>query len=314
MLLKTLASSVFYARFARSFSALGFRRAQATWPSTSLDLTGQTWLVTGASAGLGLAVARQANQAGARVVAVARNAQALESLQSDMPHPKQCQIMTASLDSMAAIQALVKTLTSSGFIVDVLVNNVGVLLNRWTVTDEGFETALATNLLGPVLLTEGLVRTGALPASGVVINVSSGGMYGTPLRIDEMATPTKEDYDGVSAYAMHKRGQVTWTHQWNRDHPNGPVSYVMHPGWVDTPGVKSSLPQFRALFQHILRTPEQGADTILWLGSERPMPPKEGIWLDRSNQPEHAFGFTKKTKVTPQALQTYLEATLSPWL
>jgi NAD(P)-dependent dehydrogenase (short-subunit alcohol dehydrogenase family) len=88
-----------------------------------------------------------------------------------------------------------------------------------------------------------------------------------------------EDYDGVTAYARAKRAQVALNAEWARRHPDSPVFSAMHPGWADTPGVQQSLPGFRRVTRPILRTPEQGADTILWLaGSEV----ASGLfWLDR---------------------------------
>ena len=41
----------------------------------------------------------------------------------------------------------------------------------------------------------------------------------------------------------------------------------MHPGWADTPGIKSSIPTFQRIMRPLLRTPEQGADTIVWLAA-----------------------------------------------
>ena len=41
----------------------------------------------------------------------------------------------------------------------------------------------------------------------------------------------------------------------------------MHPGWADTPGVRRSLPRFFKLTQGVLRTPDEGADTIVWLAA-----------------------------------------------
>jgi hypothetical protein len=56
----------------------------------------------------------------------------------------------------------------------------------------------------------------------------------------------------------------------------------MHPGWADTPGVQDALPAFRRVTQPILRTPEEGADTIVWLAGVQPIPaPNGSFWLDR---------------------------------
>ncbi|MDH3788627.1 MAG: hypothetical protein OES53_08695, partial [Xanthomonadales bacterium] len=57
---------------------------------------------------------------------------------------------------------------------------------------------------------------------------------------------------------------------------------AMHPGWADTPGVRHSLPGFHKLTRAILRTPEQGADTIVWLAAAPEAAEHSGkFWLDR---------------------------------
>ncbi|KAL3898518.1 MAG: hypothetical protein SGCHY_002690 [Lobulomycetales sp.] len=95
-----------------------------------------------------------------------------------------------------------------------------------------------------------------------IVTVSSGGMYTSKL------DPTKlqmgrDTYDGVKAYADHKRAQVELTNYWAEENP-AVLVYSMHPGWSDTPGVQTALPQFRQSLGSSLRTSEQGADTIVW--------------------------------------------------
>ena len=56
----------------------------------------------------------------------------------------------------------------------------------------------------------------------------------------------------------------------------------MHPGWADTAGVRNWMPLFRALTRPVIRTPEQGADTIVWLGGAREAVETTGLfWHDR---------------------------------
>ena len=69
--------------------------------------------------------------------------------------------------------------------------------------------------------------------------------------------------------------------------------YAMHPGWADTPGVASSLQGFRAVTGPLLRTPEQGADTAIWLAATEPAPPTDGFWHDRRPRPEHYLPTTR---------------------
>ena len=67
--------------------------------------------------------------------------------------------------------------------------------------------------------------------------------------------------------------------------------HAMHPGWADTPSVRSSIPRFWQVMRKRLRTPEQGADTIVWL-AVAPALPSGRFWFDRAPQPTHLLPFT----------------------
>jgi len=307
-MLRALGSLLFYGRFLRSFSALGFQRRSAEWEEFAPDFSGQRWLITGATGGIGRAVALTANRYGATVLALARNTDKLEALRKDAAHPDGIRAVSVDMASIADVRALAGHSEISTGAIDVLVNNVGVLFNDFEITDEGLEASFVTNLLGPFLLTEQLHDNNLLAPDGIVINVSSGGMYGTPLKLEEMDCRDEKNYDGMAAYAMHKRAQVELTRYWNAQWQGKPAVHVMHPGWVDTEGVKTALPGFRNALKRILRDAEQGADTILWLADQRPAPAEEGIWLDRELQPEHEFAFTRKTGHSAGDLARFLQA------
>ena len=138
------------------------------------------------------------------------------------------------------------------------------------LTSENFETIFATNLLGGFELTQILLP--ALAAGGSdddparVINVSSGGMYAKKLKVEDMENDPAT-FDGVDLYANTKRGQVFLTELWAAKYSGVvPVQFFsMHPGWAITPGVETSLPGFFSKMQGMMRTAEQGADTINWL-------------------------------------------------
>jgi dehydrogenase/reductase SDR family protein 12 len=293
-MLRAAASLFFYAKFYARFSAAGLARRRAQWTPYDENLAGQTWLVTGASGGLGRAIALAANARGATVLAVARSAEKLAAVRAAASAPDRLLAVTCDLARIGAVRRLAADLVARGATVDVLVNNVGVLLNDFTRTDEGLESSFASNLLGHFVLTEALAAGGALAASGAVVNMSSGGMYGAKLDLAALGRDSADGWDGMAAYAQHKRAQVELTRHWNQQWRGKPRAYVMHPGWADTDGVKSSLPWFRAVLHKRLRDPDQGADTALWLGTTRPkIDPEGGIWLDRVRDPEHEFDFTR---------------------
>jgi NAD(P)-dependent dehydrogenase (short-subunit alcohol dehydrogenase family) len=298
----------FYVGFAPSFSRLGFEHRKLDRQTVEADFSGQTWLLTGASGGIGRGIALQAVCRGARVVAVARSETRLAALIDAADGPGTIEGHVADLSLMREVRRVAESVGEGP--IDVLVNNVGVLLNEHSLTEEGLETSFATNLLGHYVLTEGLIARGAAGPGGLVINMSSGGMYSTPLIPDGLNLTEPTRHDGVMAYARHKRAQVELTHHWNERYGPRLVFHVMHPGWVDTEGVKTSLPAFRRLLGPILRTPAQGADTAIWLAAERPPAEEEGIWLDRELRPEHVDDATR----TEPGRRQELVARLEEWL
>lgn len=106
-----------------------------------------------------------------------------------------------------------------------------------TESPQGFELTMAVHLLGPVVMTEAL--RGPL-SGGRVVFVSSGGMYGQPLRADDPGY-TSGAYAPATAYARSKRWQVEMApllgERWAAD---AITVATMHPGWADTPGVQES--------------------------------------------------------------------------
>ncbi len=94
-------------------------------------------------------------------------------------------------------------------------------------------------------------------------------------------------YRGVAAYARAKRAQVALNHEWARRLAGTGVAFhAMHPGWVKTPGIAAYLPTFHRLTAPILLSPEQGADTIVWLATMPAAPLGSGrFWHDRRPRP-----------------------------
>jgi NAD(P)-dependent dehydrogenase (short-subunit alcohol dehydrogenase family) len=128
-------------------------------------------------------------------------------------------------------------------------------------------------------------------------------MYTQRLRVDELQMAPGL-YDGAIAYARSKRAQVILTEMWaERLRDRGIVVHSMHPGWADTPGVSTSLPRFYKLSKPLLRTPEQGADTIVWLCASPEAGQSSGLfWHDRKPRPTHRMRRTRETEAERKAL------------
>lgn len=307
---------VFYGRFAASFSQVGYLARQMFWPTFKPDFRGQHWLVTGGSGGLGRQMVWAALKGGATVTAAARSEQKLRELASAAAAEglSGLEIERCDFTSMRETRELADRLSSRGRRIDVLMNNVGVMNDTLVVTPENLEASFASNLLAHYVLTEGLIERGALGRDSVVVNITSGGAYSVPLSTALLNITNPAQFNGVVAYAAHKRAQIALTSFWRERHrETGVEFYVMHPGWADTAGVQRSLPRFRRLFKPVLRNARSGADTALWLAAERPsQPSQELIWFDRKIRAAHAFAYTRASSETPTDLANYL-ASISRW-
>jgi NAD(P)-dependent dehydrogenase (short-subunit alcohol dehydrogenase family) len=168
-----------------------------------------------------------------------------------------------------------------------LVHNAGIMTREREVSQQGHELALAVHVLGPHLMTARLEPSLRAAGDAAVVWMSSGGMYGARLR-DEPADIEfrRGEYDGVRAYARTKRMQVVLAEEWaGRLAGSGVHVTSTHPGWVDTPGVRSDLPRFRALTRPLLRDADDGADTAVWLVATRPESRAPHFWHDRAQRP-----------------------------
>lgn len=301
--------AVFFTGFVPSFSTIGYQLRKPFFAHIG-KFTGQRWLVTGASAGIGREIARQAALRGAEVFAVARSSDRLAVLANEVDAAAgQVHPVATDLSLLSAVDALA---THAGLglrddrPLDVLLNNVGLMLNEAQVTSEGRDLALSTNLLGHYALTEAALARGLIGEKTVVLNMSSGGMYNVPLSIRSLIPKPDRRYDGTLAYAFQKRAQVVLNRYWQTSASHPFKSYVLHPGWVATPGVETAMPDFNRVFGPILRPVEAGADTALWLADKRPDAPAGGLWFDRRRRPEHLLPGTRGGDST-EALIEFLE-------
>ncbi|MEC8278242.1 MAG: SDR family NAD(P)-dependent oxidoreductase [Myxococcota bacterium] len=284
-----------------SFSQAGYHRHSAQFEPQDLkvDLSHKRILVTGANSGIGKATAQKLAALGASVVMLCRSKergqQALEEIQSLYPHAN-LELILLDVSSLKDIRTKAPMLASQD--IDILIHNAGVLPSDFQNTPEGLELTLATNLIGPHLLTQLLLHK---LKETRVIWVSSGGMYPVKIDLELLEKPPQDKFDGVAAYAQTKRAQVILSELYAKQWPET-ISLCMHPGWADTPAVKSSIPTFYKVTKSILRTPEQGADTVIWLAALMEHPKSGTFWFDRQIRTTHAFPWTRESQSQRQAL------------
>lgn len=270
---------------------LELRRRLPDWPADPPRMDGQVALVTGAASGIGLAACRGFARLGAGVRAVARSEdrarEAAEQIRTAVPDAD-VRPLACDLSELAALRTLSDQLLATGERLDVLVHNAGVMPDERTRSRDGHELMFATHVLAPFALNAWLSDLLGRSAPARIITVSSGGMYGQRLPLGDPESEAAA-CSPLKLYARTKRQQVVLSELWaERLLDRGVVVHAMHPGWVETPGLTRSLPAFRAAARLILRDPEGGADTVIWLAAAPEALETTGrFWHDRRSRPTH---------------------------
>lgn len=284
-------------------------------------LRDRTALVTGAGGGLGEATALDLARLGARVHLLVRSPERAEPAATRIVETLRSEGRTADLhvepcdvSDPAAIDAFAAEFierAETAWAVDILIHNAGVMPPERTESVDGHELTVATHVLGPVRLTERLLPALRNSRAGArIVLVASGGMYAQPLAVHD---PEYREgrYHGATAYARSKRMQVELTPVLNRRWEGDRIStYVMHPGWADTPGVAESLPRFGTLMRPLLRSPAEGADTVVWLAATEPAPPGGTFWHDRQRRPTSYRSSTRPDAGDTEALWSWVATTI----
>jgi NAD(P)-dependent dehydrogenase (short-subunit alcohol dehydrogenase family) len=290
-----------------SFDRHGFIRHSRSFAPGDLDadLTGRVCLVTGANSGIGFETSLALASRGATVWMVCRDRrrgeQAVERVRATTGSAD-VHLAILDISDLGAVRRFVRDLRAPK--VDVLVHNAGVLPDRRAESADGHEITLATHVLGPWTLTQALVPKLRASLDARVVFVSSGGMYTQRLSLDDCEW-RKRPYDGVAAYAQTKRMQVVLAELLAEELPVARVTVSsMHPGWADTPAVRTSLPRFWRAMQRRLRTPAEGADTVIWLAASPAARGRTGLfWFDRRPRSTHLLPWTRESAADRRALR-----------
>lgn len=295
-----------------SFTRIGYeaRKRLDDWTDLSdYDLTGRIMVVTGATSGLGRAAAAQLARCGATIVIVGRTAESNQAVVDELINEtgnEQISQVAADMGRYDEVRTLADRILGDHDRLDVLIHNAGALTAERENAPDGTESTVASQVVGPFLLTTLLFDRLVASAPSRVLTMSSGGMYTAGLTVANLEMPGDE-YSGSEQYARAKRAQVTLNEMWaERLGGHGVHFHALHPGWADTPGVDRALPTFSKIVGPLLRTPDQGSDTLVWLAADdEPLNSNGGFWLDRRIRPIHKLGSTRRTDTPDRRRQLW---------
>jgi NAD(P)-dependent dehydrogenase (short-subunit alcohol dehydrogenase family) len=231
-------------------------------------------LVTGPGSGIGRATAVGLGRAGFHVITAGRYPERIEPVIGEIEAAGgSAEYLALDLASLRSVREAARQVVASGRLVEVLVNNAGIGVNRRGVSEDGFEVHFAINHLGHFLLTREMASV--LGQGARVVSLSSG-MHHRADGIDltRMRRPTKGI--GVKEYAISKLANVLFIRELARRRPEV-NAYAVHPGLVRTRIIPGPI---RALTSNML-TPEQGADTVLWCATSEDLAAESGHYYQQ---------------------------------
>lgn len=260
---------VWFTKGLREYTRAGYESAAKSFNPKDLDvdMKNRAIMVTGSNSGIGKVTALEVAKRGATVYMVCRSKERGEAAQKEIIEQSKNDRVHLFIVDMAQprqVYKFAKEFVDSQKPLNILVNNAGCMINQRELVEGTIEANFATNTLGTHILTKTLLPLIAKSEKPRVFIVSSGGMLVQKLDPHDLNSEKLKKFDGTFVYAQNKRQQVIMAEQYAKQYPNVYFA-TMHPGWSDTPAVQTSMPSFREKMINKLRTPEQGADTLVWM-------------------------------------------------
>jgi len=242
------------------------------------DLQGKTVVVTGGNSGIGFETAAALAAMGARVIVTARNADkgraAVAAIAERSAGDARVQLVVFDLADLSSVRRGAGEILEQAPRLDVLVNNAGLVLSERAETVDGFEATLATNHLGPFLLTNLLLERIKSSAPARIVNVASTAHNAARKGMPFDDLQSKKKYATMRVYGQSKLANILFTLELARRlEGSGVTANSLHPGTVRTGygadgdargllafGIKISAPFFLS--------PAKGARTSVYLASD----------------------------------------------
>jgi retinol dehydrogenase-12 len=247
------------------------------------ELSGRTFLITGANTGIGRATAADLANRGGRVYLACRSQQKGRAAAAAIVAATGNEAVTflpLDLADLASVRTCAEQFLARGEPLHVLINNGGVAGQRG-ITRDGFELAFGVNHLGHFALTAALLDCLAASAPARVVNVSSDSHYQAKGIDFEAVRQRTASMTGMREYAVSKLGNVLFTQELaRRVAGRGITAYALHPGVVASDIWRRVPWPVRPLIKRRMITTEEGARTSLYCATAPELAQVSGRFYD----------------------------------
>ena len=239
-------------------------------------MKGKVCVITGGTDGIGKAAAYGLATRGARLLVHGRDpnkgARAVAELKARSGNPD-IELLPADFGSLAEVRGLAAAVLERARRIDVLVNNAGGIFFKRAVSKDGYEMTFAVNHLAPFLLTHLLLDALQRGAPSRIVTTASNAHLRAKIPFDDLQLTGK--YSPMGAYGISKLANILFTRALARRLEGKAVSATcLHPGFVRTNfganNNKDMSAVLRAIFRLVsrfARTPEKGAETVVYLAT-----------------------------------------------
>jgi NAD(P)-dependent dehydrogenase (short-subunit alcohol dehydrogenase family) len=254
-------------------------------------LSDRTVIVTGATSGIGRATATMLASAGARVTITSRDDRRGRQVAAEITEVVgvPVDVLEVDLADADSVRRAAGRFTAGNGDLAVLVNNAGAVFGRRRFTVDGIERTLAVNHVGPFILTGELMPLLLASAPARIINVASSahGWAKEGFRFDEPDLGRR--YRTSEAYGESKLANILHARSLAHRHGSrGIRAYSVHPGLVRTRIGRDGDAWMAAVAYRMLGwrmlSPEEGADTIVWLATTGEPPEPNGGYFERRGE------------------------------
>lgn len=233
-------------------------------------MTERTIVVTGGSDGIGRAAATKLKSSGANVVITGRSKEKTKAVADELQVP----YYIADFSRLTDVRQLGEDLKRDYSTIDVLANNAGGIMgSEKMITEDGYERSIQVNHLAGFLLTNILMDTLCSSRASVINTSSAAQQFSGETDLNDLRL--EKGYSRMGAYGKSKLMNVLFTKELHRRFYSQGISAVaFHPGVVRTNfgsefGGSTKL-LYSVPIKYVLKTPEKGADTLVWLATTTP--------------------------------------------